>query len=111
MPASTPSRVNSIDEKAKDEALLATLGYKQEFKRDFGLFEVFGVAFALVGQLLSLIPDSHYSYILDSTCTGHKVRKSSASVLLIVKIHLCAQLCSRICLAQRGTSFHGLGSE
>jgi hypothetical protein len=31
-----------------DEALLATLGYKQEFKRAFSSLEVFGIAFRYV---------------------------------------------------------------
>jgi hypothetical protein len=31
-----------------DEELLATLGYKQEFKREFTHFEVFGIAFRYV---------------------------------------------------------------
>ena len=37
-----------------DEALLATLGYKQEFRRDFSSLEVFGVAFSIIGVLPSI---------------------------------------------------------
>lgn len=37
-----------------DAALLATLGYKQEFKRDFSRFEVFGIAFSIMGVLPSI---------------------------------------------------------
>lgn len=33
----------------QDEQLLAGLGYKQEFKRDFRPLEVFGIAFSLIG--------------------------------------------------------------
>jgi len=42
------------DIKAQDEALLASLGYKQEFKRAFTPFEVFGVAFSIIGLLPSI---------------------------------------------------------
>lgn len=37
-----------------DEELLASLGYKQEFKREFTKFEVFGVAFSIIGLLPSI---------------------------------------------------------
>ena len=37
-----------------DEALLASLGYKQEFKREFKPIEVFGVAFSIIGLLPSI---------------------------------------------------------
>jgi amino acid transporter len=37
-----------------DEALLASLGYKQEFKREFKPLEVFGVAFSIIGLLPSI---------------------------------------------------------
>ncbi|KZS87161.1 APC amino acid permease [Sistotremastrum niveocremeum HHB9708] len=37
-----------------DEALLASLGYKQEFQRAFTPFEVFGVAFSIMGLLPSI---------------------------------------------------------
>jgi hypothetical protein len=36
-----------------DEELLASLGYKQEFKRTFTSFEVFGVAFSIIALLPS----------------------------------------------------------
>ncbi|KAI6038890.1 amino acid/polyamine transporter I [Pisolithus marmoratus] len=38
----------------KDEALLAELGYKQEFKRAFTPLEVFGVSFSIIGLLPSI---------------------------------------------------------
>ncbi|KAJ3803869.1 amino acid/polyamine transporter I [Lentinula aff. lateritia] len=47
--------------KAKDELLLAQLGYKQEFKRDFGLLELFGVAFSIQGVLPSIASVLVYS--------------------------------------------------
>ena len=37
-----------------DEALLATLGYKQEFRREFAPLEVFGIAFSIIGLLPSI---------------------------------------------------------
>ena len=37
-----------------DEALLASLGYKQEFRREFAPLEVFGVAFSIIGLLPSI---------------------------------------------------------
>ncbi|KAK0214394.1 APC amino acid permease, partial [Armillaria fumosa] len=39
---------------AADEALLATLGYKQEFKRAFTPLEVFGIAFSIIGLVPSI---------------------------------------------------------
>ncbi|KAJ3506420.1 hypothetical protein NLJ89_g6880 [Agrocybe chaxingu] len=38
----------------QDEALLAALGYKQEFKRAFTPLEVFGIAFSIIGLLPSI---------------------------------------------------------
>ncbi|KAF8797704.1 amino acid transporter [Phlegmacium glaucopus] len=40
--------------RAQDEALLASLGYKQEFKRAFTPLEVFGVSFSIIGLLPSI---------------------------------------------------------
>ncbi|TRM56268.1 amino acid permease-domain-containing protein [Schizophyllum amplum] len=39
---------------AADDALLAELGYKQEFKRAFKPLEVFGIAFSIIGLLPSI---------------------------------------------------------
>ncbi|KZT66736.1 amino acid transporter [Daedalea quercina L-15889] len=39
---------------AADEALLASLGYKQEFKREFTGLETFGIAFSIIGLLPSI---------------------------------------------------------
>ncbi|PAV15638.1 amino acid transporter [Pyrrhoderma noxium] len=39
---------------AADEALLAELGYKQEFHRAFSPLEVFGIAFSIIGLLPSI---------------------------------------------------------
>ncbi|CAL1697988.1 unnamed protein product [Somion occarium] len=44
-----------------DEELLATLGYKQEFKRAFSGLETFGVAFSIIGLLPSIASVLFYS--------------------------------------------------
>ncbi|KAJ6476235.1 amino acid/polyamine transporter I [Mycena sanguinolenta] len=44
-----------------DEQLLATLGYKQEFKRAFSPLEVFGIAFSIIGLLPSIASVLFYS--------------------------------------------------
>ncbi|KAF9480661.1 amino acid transporter [Pholiota conissans] len=46
------SRAEAI--RLADEALLADLGYKQEFKRAFTPLEVFGIAFSIIGLLPSI---------------------------------------------------------
>ncbi|KAI0034224.1 APC amino acid permease [Vararia minispora EC-137] len=37
-----------------DEAVLASLGYKQEFKRDFRAIEIFGLSFSVIGLVPSI---------------------------------------------------------
>lgn len=44
----------------QDEAVLARLGYKQEFKRAFTPWESFGIAFSIIG----LLPSMAYVYPL-----------------------------------------------
>ena len=44
-----------------DEALLARLGYKQEFRREFVPLEVFGIAFSIIGLLPSMASVLVYS--------------------------------------------------
>ena len=39
---------------ASDEAALAELGYKQEFKRAFNPIEVFGIGFSIIGLFPSI---------------------------------------------------------
>ncbi|KAJ8494727.1 hypothetical protein ONZ45_g13133 [Pleurotus djamor] len=49
--------VNAGHEKSvnrNDEALLASLGYKQEFKRDFSPLQVFGLGFSIIGVVPSV---------------------------------------------------------
>lgn len=43
----------SSSSKDHDQELLESLGYKQEFKRDFGLWTTFGVSFTVLGLLPS----------------------------------------------------------
>ncbi|KAH9477067.1 putative amino-acid permease C11D3.08c [Psilocybe cubensis] len=42
------------DTTQRDEALLASLGYKQELRRTFKPFELFGLAFSIIGLLPSM---------------------------------------------------------
>ncbi|KAG6844511.1 hypothetical protein H0H87_006336 [Tephrocybe sp. NHM501043] len=51
MPVSKPLQNNN---QPTDEELLASLGYKQEFKRAFAPWEVFGIAFSIIGLLPSI---------------------------------------------------------
>jgi hypothetical protein len=46
---------------SKDDALLATLGYKAELKREFTRLEVFGLAFSIIGLLPSIASTLVYS--------------------------------------------------
>lgn len=45
---------NAANIQNSDEALLASMGYKQEFRREFTAFECFGVAFSIIGLLPSI---------------------------------------------------------
>ena len=49
---------------ASDNAALAALGYKQEFKRSFNAIEVFGLGFSIIG----LFPSIAYA-----ACLIHRV--------------------------------------
>ncbi|KAF9038948.1 amino acid transporter [Hymenopellis radicata] len=51
-----------------DEDLLARLGYKQEFKRDFGRLELFGLCFTIVGVVQSIAAVLLYSIPYGGTC-------------------------------------------
>lgn len=56
-PVTMPKYPDVIDESAgslsSDEAGLASLGYKQEFKREFGLWTTFSLSFSVMGLLSS----------------------------------------------------------
>lgn len=43
-----------------DEAVITALGYKQEFKREFGLWSTFCVSFAVLGLLPSFASTIYY---------------------------------------------------
>jgi hypothetical protein len=49
------------EELDKDNALLASLGYKAELKREFTALEVFGLAFSIMGLLPSIASTLVYS--------------------------------------------------
>ncbi|KAJ7583267.1 amino acid/polyamine transporter I [Mycena floridula] len=53
---SRKSESNAVEERnaLNDEELLARLGYKQEFKRDFSRMELFGLSFTIVGVVQSI---------------------------------------------------------
>ncbi|KAF4535389.1 Gaba permease [Lasiodiplodia theobromae] len=46
---------------SEDAAVLASLGYKQELRRNFTLIEVFGIAFSIMGLLPSIASTLAYS--------------------------------------------------
>src|SRR5271156_4413096 len=46
---------------SQDDALLASLGYKAELKREFNALEVFGLAFSIMGLLPSIASTLVYS--------------------------------------------------
>lgn len=51
---STVSVVPADDMVGKDEALLASLGYKQELRREFSPIEIFGIGFSIIGLFPSI---------------------------------------------------------
>ncbi|KAF7297454.1 GABA permease [Mycena indigotica] len=48
------SQIQPSSASLNDEELLARLGYKQEFKRDFSRLELFGLSFTIVGVVQSI---------------------------------------------------------
>jgi len=53
-PNNLSTKVGGSSRRQTDEELLASLGYKQEFKRAFSPLEVFGIAFSIIGLLPSI---------------------------------------------------------
>ena len=51
---------DNLAELSDDEAALAALGYKQEFKREFSLWTTFAVSFAVMGLLPSIATTMWY---------------------------------------------------
>lgn len=54
MDLSPPSDERYESETKTDEGLLASLGYKQELRRTFTPFEVFGLGFSIIGLVPSV---------------------------------------------------------
>ncbi|KAJ7739990.1 amino acid/polyamine transporter I [Mycena maculata] len=52
--AADPNSLETRNASLNDEDLLARLGYKQEFKRDFSRLELFGLSFTIVGVVQSI---------------------------------------------------------
>ena len=47
-----------------DEAMILAMGYKQEFKREFGAFSVFAVSFSVLGLLPSIAACFDYQQLV-----------------------------------------------
>ena len=54
IPPNTQGAMEMKKDVTKDEAVLASLGYKQEFKREFSRLEIFGIGFSIVGVVPSI---------------------------------------------------------
>jgi hypothetical protein len=54
LPHYAPNDKKIDTELGKDDALLASLGYRAELKREFTPLEVFGLAFSIIGLLPSI---------------------------------------------------------
>ncbi|KAJ7118628.1 hypothetical protein C8R43DRAFT_1137184 [Mycena crocata] len=76
-----------------DEELLATLGYKQEFKREFTLLEVFGIAFSIMGVVPSIASVLFYA-IPNGGGPGMVCRWAVASVFILFVGMSMAELAS-----------------
>ncbi|KAG9118924.1 GABA-specific high-affinity permease [Ceratobasidium sp. 392] len=61
MAAKNPSDTRRDQIALADEELLASLGYKQEFRRAFTPFEVFGIAFSIIALLPSIASSLVYA--------------------------------------------------
>ncbi|KAK7751930.1 hypothetical protein SLS62_006073 [Diatrype stigma] len=76
-----------------DEKTLGALGYKQEFKRDFTLFESFSVSFSVLGLLPSIASTIGYSFGYAGTA-GAVWGWLVASLLIQATAFSMAELCS-----------------
>ncbi|KIX10673.1 uncharacterized protein Z518_01757 [Rhinocladiella mackenziei CBS 650.93] len=77
----------------KDEVTLGALGYKQEFKRDFTIWESFSVSFSVLGLLPSVA--STIAYSLGYSGTGGAIWGWLVAALIIQSTAFCmAELCS-----------------
>ena len=65
---------------ASDNAALAALGYKQEFKRSFNAIEVFGLGFSIIG----LFPSIAYVRLLPSRTTALSYLECSSVLVFAI---------------------------
>ncbi|KAJ7830506.1 amino acid/polyamine transporter I [Mycena olivaceomarginata] len=77
-----------------DEKLLATLGYKQEFKRAFTPLEVFGIAFSIIGLLPSIASVLFYAIPNGGPGPGMVWGWAVASILILFVGMSMAELAS-----------------
>ena len=54
VPTSPETKHDKLNVSLTDEDVLARLGYKQEFKRDFSHLELFGMSFSIIGVVQSI---------------------------------------------------------
>lgn len=73
-----------------DEEILAALGYKQEFKREFGLWSTFAVSFALLGLLPSIASTLWYGM-------GYAGTPGMTYGWLVAMIGIQSVACSMVC--------------
>lgn len=66
---------SSTHDFSADEAVLAALGYKSEFKREFSLFTTFCVSFAVLGLLPSFASTLYYGMGYAGTAGMFKIVK------------------------------------
>ncbi|OQO03957.1 hypothetical protein B0A48_10599 [Cryoendolithus antarcticus] len=84
-----------VEDGTLDEQALGALGYKQEFKRDFTLFESFSVSFSVLGLLPSIA--STLGYGLGYSGTGGLIWGYLIAALFIQSTAFSmAELCSSI---------------
>lgn len=73
-----------------DEEVLAGLGYKQEFKREFSLWSTFAVSFALLGLLPSIASTLWYGM-------GYAGTPGMTYGWLVAMIGIQSVACSMVC--------------
>jgi amino acid transporter len=76
-----------------DEEILVALGYKQEFKRDFSIWESFSVSFSVLGLLPSIASTLSYN-LAYSGLAGSVWGWVVAAVLIQFVAFAMAELCS-----------------
>lgn len=87
-----------IDEMSEDEAALAALGYKQEFKREFSAWTTFAVSFAVMGLLPSIATTMWYGIGYGNTRTYNPHR-------------LCAEMLTEPLCSGTGGEHMGLAAQ